>query len=286
MTESPERCIVCGAEPGEGFYAGGVALRRCGHCGLAWRREFPDTAELSALYGDDYFERWGIDAPERLGEVRKMKEATYRPFFEEIRRHRADGRLLDLGCALGFLLGVAGESGFDPHGLDLNDAAISEARREFADRVHAGTLDDSAFTGIDFDVVTMIDVFEHVPDPRALLRAVAARVAPGGIVAAVLPDTGSRIARLLGRHWPHYNAEHLFYWSRACLQRFLESEGWRVLTLRGGVRKTFSARYLGQYARHLGQPLLPALAFFGGLRLRIPTGEMLVIATPPADPRP
>jgi len=280
VTASPQRCIVCGALPGEEFYAGGVDLRRCGDCGLAWRSKFPDAAELSALYGDDYFERWGIDGPERLADVRSMKESTYRAFFDEILHHRAEGRLLDLGCALGFLLGIARESGFDAYGLDRNEAAIAEARGEFGDRVHAGSLDDSAFPRVDFDVVTLIDVLEHVPDPRALLDAVSSRLASGGVVAAVLPNAGSRIARLMGRHWPHYNAEHLFYWSSACLRRFLETEGWRVLTLREGIRKTFSARYLGDYARRLDRPLLPALAGFGALPLRIPTGEMLVIASP------
>jgi SAM-dependent methyltransferase len=281
VTESPLRCIVCGVDASEGFDAGGVALRRCGDCGLAWRRDFPDAADLSALYGDDYFERWGIDAPERLAEVRAMKEATYRTFFDEIRRHRADGRLLDLGCALGFLLGVAREAGFDAHGLDLNESAIAEARSRFGDRVHAGELDAAAFPGRKFDVVTLIDVFEHVPDPDSLLATIAARVAPGGIVAAVLPDAHSRVARLLGRRWPHYNAEHLFYWSAANLRRFLEARSWRVCALRRGLRKTFTARYLDHYARHLGRPLVPGLGLFGSLRLRIPTGEMLVIASPP-----
>jgi SAM-dependent methyltransferase len=281
VTQSPQRCIVCGADATPGLRAGGVSLRRCGDCGLAWLREFPDAAGLAALYGEDYFERWGIDAPERLAEVRTMKEATYRAFFDEIRQHRADGRLLDLGCAVGFLLGVAREADFDAYGLDLNEAAVAEARREFGERVHAGKLDADAFPGTKFDVVTLIDVFEHVPDPASLLDTIAARLAPGGVVAAVLPDVDSRIARLLGRRWPHYNAEHLFYWSSGCLHRFLEANGWRVCALRRGVRKTFTARYLDHYARHLGRPLPPGLGLLGSRRLRIPTGEMLVIASRP-----
>lgn len=285
MTESPLRCIACGADTGEAFHAGGVALRRCRDCGLAWRSEFPDAEDISALYGDDYFERWGIDAPERLAEVRAMKETTYRAFFDEIRRHRSEGSLLDLGCALGFLLGVAREAGFDAHGLDLNESAIAEARRRFGDRVHAGKLDAAAFPDREFDVVTLIDVFEHVPDPARLLDTIAARLAPGGIIAAVLPDADSRVARLLGRRWPHYNAEHLFYWSAGNLRRFLEARGWRVGALRRGVRKTFTARYLDHYARHLGRPILPGLGLFGSLRLHIPTGEMLVIASPPETAR-
>jgi 2-polyprenyl-3-methyl-5-hydroxy-6-metoxy-1,4-benzoquinol methylase len=283
VTAPPARCVACGAAAEARFRAGGVEIQRCAGCGLAWRTAFPEAAELAALYGDDYFERWGVDTPDRLAQVRAMKQATYRAFFRDIRAQRDGGRLLDLGCALGFLLGVARDFGFDVRGLDLNPAAIAEAQREFGDRVHAGPLDERAFPGERFDVVTLIDVLEHVPDPAGLLAAIAARLAPGGIAAAVLPNTGSLACRVLGRRWPHYNAEHLYYWSAASLRRFLERDGWRVLALRQGVRKTFTAHYLDRYARRLGRTLVPGLGALGGLRLRIPTGEMLVIAAPPAN---
>jgi len=273
-------CIACGATAGEGFRAGGVEILRCGVCGLGWRAELPGDAELAGLYGDDYLERWGIDGPAELARVRAMKAASYRRFLRDVRTHQGGGRLLDVGCALGFLLGTARELGFEVRGLDLNAAAIAAARREFGDCVHAGPLDERAFPGERFDVVTLIDVLEHVPDPGAFLATVRGRLASGGIVAAVLPDAASASARLLGSRWPHYNAEHLFYWTPASLTRFLEREGWRVLGLRRGLRKTFTARYLARYSRRLGRRLLPGLGVLGGLRLRLPTGEMLAIAAP------
>jgi SAM-dependent methyltransferase len=277
---SPARCIACSAEADGRFRAGGVEIRACAGCGLAWRADFPEAAELAAWYGDDYLERWGIDGPERLAQVRAMKETTYRALFRDILVHRSSGRLLDLGCAMGFLLGVARDLGFEVRGLDLNEAAIEVARGEFGDRVHAGPLDERAFPGERFDVVTLIDVLEHVPDPRSLLAAIRDRLDPQGIVAAVLPDAGSFARRILGRRWPHYNAEHLYYWSAPCLERFLAREGWRVRSLRRGLRKTFTAHYLERYAHHLGRTLVPGLGALGGLRLRIPTGEMLLIASP------
>lgn len=256
-----------------------MELRHCIACGLAWRRDFPETAELAALYGDDYFERWGIDDAARLAQVRAMKEATYRAFLRAIAAHRRDGRLLDVGCAMGFLLGVARGLGYDVRGLDPNEAAVARARTEFGDCVLAGALDEHAFAGEHFDVITLIDVLEHVPDPEALLATLAGRLASGGVVAAVLPDTGSWVHRVLGSRWPHYTDEHLFYWSARNLSRFLVARGWRVRELSRGVRKTYTAHYLDHYARRLGRPLVPGLGALGGLRLRIPTGEMLVIAS-------
>ena len=75
--------------------------------------------------------------------------------------------------------------GFEVRGLDLNEAAIEAARSEFGDRVHTGPLDEQAFPGERFDVVTLIDVLEHVPDPRSLFAAIRARLDSEGIVAAV-----------------------------------------------------------------------------------------------------
>lgn len=282
MSSTPAACLVCGGEAGEDFEAGGVALRRCARCDFQWRRDPPDDAELEALYGTGYLERWGIDGPETLAQVRAMKEASYRRFLSEVLPHRSSGRLLDLGCALGFSVGVARELGFEAYGLDRNVSAVETARREFGDRVHAGALDEGAFAGLRFDVVTLIDVLEHMADPVASLKTLRERLSEGGVLAAVLPDTASRVRRILGRRWPHYAPEHLWYWSSANLPVFLEAQGFRVLALRTGLRKSFTARYLDRYSRHLGRRPLPGLGALGGLRLRLPTGEMLVVARPQA----
>jgi 2-polyprenyl-3-methyl-5-hydroxy-6-metoxy-1,4-benzoquinol methylase len=260
---------------------------RCPACALEWRDSFPTDEELRVLYGDEYLARWGIDGPTRLAQVRSMKEATYRHLLAKVQQHTRTGRWLDLGCALGFLLGVAREAGFDAYGIDRNESAVALARCEFGDRVHAGLLDDAAFPGLLFEVISLIDVVEHVPDPAALLRSVRERLVPDGILVAVLPNARSLVRRLLGPRWPHYTPEHLYYWSPENISAFLEAEGWRVRALHTGFRKTFTGHYLHSYATALDWAPPSALAALGGLRFRIPTGEMLVIAsragTPPAE---
>src|SRR5207249_4356353 len=52
-----------------------------------------------------------------------------------------------------------------------------------------------------FDAVAMGDVIEHLRDPGAVLDRMAALLAPGGVIWIATPDAGSRVARLLGRHW-------------------------------------------------------------------------------------
>jgi SAM-dependent methyltransferase len=243
-----------------------------------WLRPFPDAARLAQIYSVDYFERWGIHSPERLAEVRAMKEATYRAFLARIAPHRTGGALLDIGCALGFLLGVAGRAGYEAYGLDRNVLAVERARAEFGERVEAGDLGDSPFPGTSFAVVTMVDVLEHVPEPGTLLAAVAERLEPQGVLALLLPNASSWTARVLRGAWPHLAEEHLWLWTPSGIEAFLGRHGWRVLDLRTGVRKTFTARYLASYRRALGAWSPPSNGVLGGLRFPAFTGEMLVLA--------
>jgi SAM-dependent methyltransferase len=258
-----------------------MAVVRSPACGLEWQVPFPDEAGLRSLYGPEYFARWGVSDATSLERVRAMKHATYRTLFGEIRRHRRSGRLLDVGCAAGFLLEVAGEQGFEAFGLDRNPEAVRMARERFGDRVEQGSLESGAFPGVTFDVVTLIDVLEHVADPAELLDAILPRLEPGGVLAAVLPNRASWMRRILGSRWPHYVAEHLYHWSPRNLDRFLSQRGWEVRAIRTGLRKTFTGNYLTAYAARVGSWLPPGLALLGDRHLRIPTGEMLMIAGSP-----
>jgi 2-polyprenyl-3-methyl-5-hydroxy-6-metoxy-1,4-benzoquinol methylase len=274
---APERCIVCGDEPAPLFRRGELAVVRSG-CGLEWQRPFPSEERLRELYGGDYFARWGARDPAAFGRVRRMKHASYRHVLREITRLRRDGRLLDVGCAMGFLLEVAEQSGFEGYGLELNPLALAEARKSFGERVQAGELGPGAFPGTSFDVITLIDVLEHVPDPVELLERARARLLPGGVLAAVLPNAASVVRRVLRSRWPHYAEEHLFFWTPASLSLALTRTGLEVRVIRKALRKTYTAEYLTAYAAVTGAWLPPGLRALGSRSLRIPTGEMLVLA--------
>jgi SAM-dependent methyltransferase len=278
VTLAPSRCIACGGAPLPRFQDGELCVVRCPDCGLEWQRPFPSPERLRELYAGDYFQRWGARDPAALERVRAIKHASHRDLLQTLARLHPGGRLLDLGCAMGFLLEAAEQAGFEVFGLDLNPEAVRVARARFGDRVAQAELDASVFPGVAFDAVTLIDVLEHVPDPAALLARVRERLAPGGVLAALLPSAASLMRRLLGRRWPHYATEHLFFWTPAALSRQLASAGFEVREIRTGIRKTYTAEYLTAYAAVTGAWLPPGLAWLGSRHLRVPTGEMLALA--------
>lgn len=282
MNPASQPCLVCGDEPVAVLQKRDLRIVRSPSCGLEWRDPLPDAAELAALYAPGYLERWGAHDERTLARVREMKRRTYARLFAEIERHRPGGRLLDVGCATGFLLEAAEERGFEAYGLDLNAEAVDFSRRRFGERVQRGALEEDRFSGLRFDVVTLVDVFEHVLDPEALLAAARERLAAGGVLVAVMPNAASWVRRLLRGRWPHYALEHLFYWTPHSLERFLADRDWWVLALHTGFRKTFTASYLRSYADCVGSWLPPGLGIAGNRAFSVPTGEMLAIAGPKA----
>jgi SAM-dependent methyltransferase len=278
VSGAPERCIVCGDAPVPLFRRGGLAIVRSPGCGLEWRRPFPSEERLRELYAADYFSRWGARDAAALERVRTAKQASYAPVLREVAKLRPAGRLLDVGCAHGFLLESAEQAGYEAWGLELAPEAAAAAQRRFGERVAQGGLEAEAFAGVGFDVVTLVDVLEHAPDPVELLARARERLLPGGVLAAVLPNAASLVRRLLGSRWPHYAEEHLFHWTPRALSLRLAESGFRVAAIRTGLRKTYTAEYLLAYAAVTGAWLPPGLSLLGRRQLRLPTGEMLALA--------
>jgi SAM-dependent methyltransferase len=103
----------------------------------------------------------------------------------------AGGRLLDLGCAYGFLVVEALESGFRALGVDASRFALAQAARHAAPaagRLVAAHGERLPIADASVDVVTAFDVLEHVPRPELLVAEAARVLRPGGLFVAATPD--------------------------------------------------------------------------------------------------
>jgi SAM-dependent methyltransferase len=225
-----------------------VRCKACGHMQLA---DLPSEVTLAEAYGqaesDDYVE-------EELGQ-----RATARRALEGIERHRPPGRLLDLGCWVGFLLDEARERGWATVGVEPSTFASAFARERLGLDVRPGDLFTASLEPASFDAVVLGDVIEHLPDPGRALERIASLTAPGGVLYLALPDAGSRIARLLGSRWWSVIPTHVQYFTRSSLARLLARHGWEPLEL-STAPKAFTVRYyagrIGGYSAAAGRALV------------------------------
>ena len=197
--------------------------------------EFPAEEELESAYADaESYDYVSEEAGQR---------ATATAVLERIERFASPpGRLLDLGCWVGYLVAVAGERGWSAEGVEPSEFASRFAREELGLNVQTSDLFDAELDPGVFRVVFLGDVIEHLLEPVSALERIRELLEPGGIIALALPDSGSRVAHLLGPRWWSVIPTHVQYFTRHSLRVALERAGFRAL---GGstAPKSFTVRY-------------------------------------------
>ncbi len=99
--------------------------------------------------------------------------------------------------------------------------------------VYTGTLQDARLPGDHFDVITLWDVIEHVPEPVPLLAEAARVLKPGGRLVLTTGDWGSAYAREKGANWHLMTPPwHLTMFSRDTLANAAARAGLRVVAWR------------------------------------------------------
>lgn len=212
-------CNICGNDKAFLMITkDGCDVYRCGSCGLAFTH--PQPQSLDEQYDSAYFDLYRRRRAFRL----KRSDARLRKI--ELLHDR--GRLLDIGCSLGYFVEAANARGWQASGIEISPYASEEARQLGLD-VRTGVLEQAAYPDEAFDCVTMWDVLEHVPDPTAHMLEVRRILAPEGLVVIGTPNLGHILFRMKRERWRHLKPrEHIFYFQRASLGRLLEKTGFRL----------------------------------------------------------
>lgn len=148
----------------------------------------------------------------------------------ELKRYKQSGRLLDVGCSYGISVKAAGDMGFDAWGVEPTKKAVAYAKKQLHLKVYHGTLDNVKFPSKSFDVVSLYDVLEHVPNLRLLLREIHRMLKPGGIIAIQSPNIESLAFSILRTRWNWLLVpQHLWHFSGRSLDRVLADAGFTVI---------------------------------------------------------
>lgn len=242
IQEKPLTCAICGARSPQFFMRKNkCTLYACTACKLWFVYPIPNVA---LVYTEEYF----TGAHQGFGYVdydrdKEPMTPTFEKYLKRIEAYVPNrGRLLDIGTATGFFLSIAQRLGFDPYGVEMSDYAAEQAREKGLP-VITGTLSDISPAPL-FDVITILDVIEHVADPRVEIMRVHELLREGGIFAINTQDTGSLYARILRKRWHLITPpEHLYYFNRENLSLLLKQCGFEVLEITT-VGKRFSLPYI------------------------------------------
>ena len=184
------KCNLCGNEDVKLKYSLELCkIYMCPNCNLV----FTDQGSLKykqgkEMYSADYFQithpnffrESGIDYAKYLRKSKKLQ--TFLKEAKTLGKYKPGGVLLDIGCATGVFLDMARKEGFNVYGVELSDYAAKYAKERFNLKVFNGKLEESKFKKGMFDVITMWDFFEHVPDPSIILSKAKELLKDDGII--------------------------------------------------------------------------------------------------------
>jgi 2-polyprenyl-3-methyl-5-hydroxy-6-metoxy-1,4-benzoquinol methylase len=200
-----------------------LELVRCRACGFVQLATDVDLTPFYARMDDDAYE---ATRPFRALEAGKL--------LDRLSPAGPGSRLLDVGAGSGVLVEEAVRRGWVADGVEPSAWLVARGRARGLS-VHAGTLPHPALNP-PYDAVTLVDVIEHVTEPRDLLREVRRVLRPGGQLLVVTPDVRSFPARMLGYRWWHYRIAHVGYFSLGTLDTLLSGSGFTLQDWRRPTR--------------------------------------------------
>ncbi len=193
-------------------------MSRCAGCGTVFVDPVPAADVLAAAYPDDFYGKRRSDT-ERIEEwflSRRLRLCGPIAGRSVLDVGSGDGKFLRRALAAG----ASRATGVEP--WVRGRALASGASIPSVGDVGELPPDDR------YDLVTLWQVFEHVPDPRRFGRALAERVAPGGRLLLALPNVESFEAERFGADWFHLDLpRHLVFPPSRTLRTVFEEFGMR-----------------------------------------------------------
>jgi SAM-dependent methyltransferase len=263
--DDPQKCCICGNELWRLFKESSLAgivspddfritdsrygvtgrICKCMNCGFKQVSDVKDVLSFyEALEDEDYDSN------------RKQRGLQARSILKKVQNYIKRGRLLDVGAASGILLEQGVALGYDCEGVEPSKALSAIASRN-GQKVHLGILPHPDVSG-KYDVITLVDVIEHIPNPVQLLRDIAAHLKPTGFGVLTTPNEQSLVAKLLGGRWWHYRIAHIGYFNLKTIKLALSQAGLEVVSV-SSPPWFFSFEYAYQRAMFY----LPIFQYFG-----------------------
>lgn len=210
-------CRVCSVPLSPWGFSASVPQLRCPRCGSI-HADCVKPAE--DLYADLYQKDEAVPA---------VVAASLDAVVRSMSPFRTHGRWLDIGFGQGALLDAAARGGWQCHGTELSEVALEKGRaRGFITATGTEAFDDGAF-----DVVSLVELVEHVEAPLGFLKEARRVLRKGGCLYVTTPNAWSLNRWYLGARWTVFGPpDHITIFTPPGLRRLLRQAGFDKADLR------------------------------------------------------
>lgn len=190
-------------------------LLTCNTCGFGTTSPLPDQATLSSMYSKEY---WGSASDKLVDAFYCLRMGS---FAGRIRKHSHRGaRALDVGAGNGAWAKLLTKYGFDAAGID------PYASESSLGIVYKASLEDAPFPPQTFDLITFMNVLEHLNDPVDNIRKASRLLRTGGLLVIEVPNLNSFGFRQFKENWyPIQIPWHLNHFTPSSLHATINKAG-------------------------------------------------------------
>ncbi|OPL18727.1 MAG: hypothetical protein AVO35_05195 [Candidatus Aegiribacteria sp. MLS_C] len=266
-------CILCGSGSSRLLSVqDGWPVVRCNRCGLVYLRERPSERAVEEMYGKAYYEDGDVGYQgyvKTFEKYRRIFQGIFERRNRDLRRHTEGNRLLEVGCAYGFLLDHLRDRGWNVTGVEVSPLSSAYARDILGLNVLTGTVEGVDLPLGSFDVVLLLDVLEHLHRPFDVLKRIGRLLSPGGILVVQCPwelfhweEAAEAILKGMrpGTIRPDAVPAHLYFFNPSTLDKVLLKGGFRTVARQSGNYGEIRRR-IDPPAIWTGNPLTASLRF-------------------------
>ncbi len=210
-------CRVCTVPLSPWGFSASVPQLRCPRCGSI-HADCVKPAE--DLYADLYRKDEVVPA---------VVAASLDAVVRSMSHYRTHGNWLDIGFGQGALLDAAARGGWQCHGTELSEVALEKGRaRGFITAAGTEAFEDGAF-----DVLSLVELVEHVEAPLGFLKEARRVLRKGGCLYVTTPNAWSLNRWYLGARWTVFGPpDHITIFTPPGLRRLFRLAGFEKISLR------------------------------------------------------
>lgn len=223
-------CSLCRRRTSEAelWTKNGFRYVRCINCGLIYINPQYTDGTVAEIYSNVLYNQKSEHLDLNLPTLHKYKGRLLKKF----ERFRKTGHLLDVGCFKGFFLYSASHRGWRTFGTEVSIPAIRFANQELGLQVDLGDLLQLPhLQQFNFDIVTLLDVIEHLSRPDLYLQKAHDLLRQGGLLYMETPNFNALPRFMLGKRWTIFNSLHRYYFTPRTMRRILQRSGFKNITI-------------------------------------------------------
>ncbi|MBU4484305.1 class I SAM-dependent methyltransferase [bacterium] len=255
------RCNICETNEYENVLwpVASGSLVVCKRCGLYYANPRTTTSIENVRSGNTATELYEAKKLNYEGRISEFKYILGLINNQKV----PSGKLLDIGCYEGFFLNEARCSGWECTGVEPNIGGSNFAIKNLKLDVRQCILEKAGFEDHSFDVITLLAVLEHIPDPKQTLIEVKRILKKDGLLVIYVPTVPFYL-NIIKSKWRMFIGDHYFFFTDYSMENLLNVAGFKLGESRY-IKKTFD---LDTMLARIGDPWQPMNIGKAGVFLR------------------